>query len=720
MPQACGRYARRAAALALGLAVVTIAAAAGPFAYPPAPRGDVTDDYHGTVVADPYRWLEDLDSDATRRWVDAQDRISSGYLASLPGRRAIRDRLRHLHDFEYIATPFREGGRTFYTRAGGRLGQPVLMMRSAAGATPAVALDPNTLSADGHLAVVGYVPSPDGRRLAYGVCVSGSDWTDWHVRDLDTGRDLPDVLRNTKYYHPVFAHDGHGLYYSAFPPPPRGAELTTPDVDNAVYYHALGAPSGADVRLFAVPGHPDWQYEPSLSDDGRWLVAAAGEGEVGDKNRENLYALDLHRPGAAPVTLVEGFDAAYLYVGSGDGALYFLTSLAAPRGRVISIDPSNPAREAWREVVAEGPDAIEFTAGKVVHVNHGFVVATLHDAASRLTVYGADGARRAEIPLPGAGTVTGLAGHAGDTDLYYSFSNLVTPPTVYRYAFADGIVHVESAPRVAFDRDAFEQRQVFYPARDGTRIPMLLAYRKGLKLDGHNPLLLYAYGGFGIAVMPTFSDLRIPWLEMGGIYAIANVRGGGEYGEAWHRAGIQQHRQTVFDDFAAAAAWLVGAGYTNRDRLAIHGGSNGGLLVGVSLTQHPERYGAVVANVGVLDMLRFDRYGQGAGWIGDYGSPQDPAQFAALYAYSPVHRVTPGARYPPTLIVTGDHDTRVHPMHSFKFAAALQAAQAGSAPVLLDLERSSGHAGGTTSSQRVEQSADLYAFLADALKMQVR
>jgi prolyl oligopeptidase len=693
---------------------------AAPPAYPPAVIGPVVEDYHGTRVADPYRWLEELDSPATRAWVDAERRLSDAYLASRPARRAIRARLAQLYGFEYIGTPFRAGGRLFYARGGGRLGQPQLLMRKGGDGAAVVALDPNSLSADNHLAVVGFVPSPDGHRLAYGVSVSGSDWVDWHVRDLDSGRDLADVLRNTKYYRPVFARDGRGLYYSAFPAPPAGEELTVPDRDNAIWYHPLGARSDTDVRLLALPGHPDWQYQPSLTDDGRWLIVTAGEGEVGDKNRENVYALDLSHPGSEPVTLAEGFSAAYLYVGSAGEHVFLLTSLDAPRGRVVAIDPAHAAPDAWHEVIAEGPDAIAFSAGNVVHARDHFVVETMRDAANRVTIYREDGSKVGEVALPGAGTVSGLDADGSDDDVYYTYSSLIAPPTVYHYAFAAVAPTLYSAPTLTYDAGAFEQRQVFYAGHDGTRIPLLLAYRKGLRLDGRNPVLLYGYGGFANAVLPSFSESRIPWLEMGGVYAIANIRGGGEYGEAWHRAGTLERKQNVFDDFADAARWLVASKYTTRGRLGIYGRSNGGLLVGASVTQHPELFGAAVAGVGVLDMLRFDRYGQGAGWTGDYGSPRDPAQFPALYAYSPVHRVRKGTHFPPTLIITGDHDTRVHPMHSFKFAAAMQAAQAGPAPVLLVLEGSSGHAGGKTQSQAVEQNADLYAFLADALKLRPR
>jgi prolyl oligopeptidase len=706
--------------IATALFGAVLPAAAAPLAYPPAPQGTVSDDYHGTRVADPYRALEDLDAPATRAWVDAERALSTRYLGALPERRALRERLAAVYDYEALGTPFRARGRLFYTRATAATGQAVLMMQEDGAASARIALDPNTLSADGQLAVTGYVASPDGRRLAYGVSVAGSDWTEWHVRDLEAGTDLGDVLRHTKYYKPVWTPDGSGLYYGAFPAPPAGEELTTPDLGHAVYLHRLGEPATHDAKLLQVAGHPDWQYQPSLSDDGRWLVVAIGEGQVGDKNLENVYALDLAHPGSPPVVIADGFGAAYRYVGSDAGVVYLLTSLDAPRGRIVAVDPERPARAQWREVVAEGPDAISFHDDAVAHLGAAFVVSTLHDAAARLTLHPIDGRGAVEIPLPAGGTVAGIGSRVDDPDLYFSYSNLISPPTVYRYEAAHGTLTVHSTPKVAFDPQAFEQKQVFYRSKDGTRVPMLLAYRRGLKLNGRNPVLLYGYGGFGNAVLPTFSPSRIPWLEAGGVYAIAHLRGGSEYGEDWHRAGTRERKQNVFDDFAAAAEWLVKERYTRRAQLGIYGRSNGGLLIGASITQRPELFGAAVAGVGVLDMLRFDRFGQGAGWTGDYGSPQDAAGFRALYAYSPVHRVRPGTRYPPTLIITGDHDTRVHPMHSFKFAAALQAAQAGTAPVLLDLEQASGHGGGTTRSQAVEQNADIYGFLAHALGLRVR
>jgi prolyl oligopeptidase len=617
--------------------------------------------------------------------------------------------------------PFKARDRYFFTSNSGHQDQSVLFMSDGLHAKPVVALDPNVLPGSGHPVVTGYVASRDGSLVAYGVSIGGSDWTDWHIRDLASGKDLEDVLRFTKYYHPLFTPDGKGLYYSAFPAPAAGAELSTQDRNNAVYYHALGTPSSADKRMLGDAAHPDWQYEPHLTPDGRWLVVLAGEGEVGDKGLEDVYVIDLKANAGAPVAVSVGFQAAFIYVGADAGRLFFLTSLQAPNGRVVALDPHNASR-SWQPVIPEGTDAIDLgiASRSVTLVGHRLFVRTLHDAHSRVVASHLDGTQPREVPFAGPGTVTGFDGEPEDSETFFSYSNAITPPTVFRYEVESGSTSVFFSPRVAFDPKDFEQRQVFYSAKDGTRIPMLLAYRKGLRLSGDNPVLLYGYGGFGISLTPSFNPSRIAWLEMGGVLATANIRGGGEYGEAWHRQGTLAHKQVVFDDFIAAARWLIAERYTSSSRLAIQGASNGGLLVGACVTQQPQLFGAAIVQVGVLDMLRFNLFGQGAGWEGDYGSPQDPRVFPALRAYSPVHNVRPGTRYPAIMVITGDHDTRVMPMHSFKFAAALQAAQAGPAPVLLDVRLSSGHSGGETISQAVQQNADVYAFLAKNLHMVLR
>ena len=703
----------------LAAVLAALALAQAPLRYPSPPRADVVDDYHGTPVADPYRPLEELDSPATRAWVEAQAQLTQGYLAAIPQRAALRHRLAALYGAARFGTPFVAGGRYFYSANTGHEAQSPLYLAARLDGPARLVLDPNALSPPGMVNErTGYVASRDGRLLAYGVSVAGSDWTAWRIRDVASGRDLPEVLPFTKYYPPLFTRDGRGLYYSAFPPPQPGAELSTQDLHDAVYYHALGTPVATDRRVLYDATHPDWQYQPNLSEDGRWLVVRVGEGEVGDKGVESLYLLDLEAPAPAPVSIAGAFEAAYNYVGADGGRLYFLTSLAAPNGRVIAIDPTNPARSNWRTVVAEGADAIDLAESSVTLVDHQLIVQSLHDAHSRVVRYGLDGTPRGEVMLPRAGTAHGFGGRADERETFYTFNDLVTPPTVYRLDLESGRATRWRSPQTAFDPGAFEEEQVFYPAKDGTHIPLLLAYRKGLKLDADNPLLLTGYGGFGVNNLPRFEPSRIAWLEMGGVFAVASIRGGGEYGEAWHRQAILTHKQVVFDDFIAAAEWLIAHHYTSPARLAIHGRSNGGLLVGACMTQRPDLYGAAVPQVGVLDMLRFDRFGQGAGWEGDYGSPHDPGQFRALYAYSPVHNVHAGTHYPATLIITADHDTRVMPMHSFKFAAALQAAQAGPAPVLLDVELNSGHGGGEAQVQSA--ALDMYSFLVRNLAMRSR
>lgn len=685
--------------------------------YPSARREQLFEDYGGTRVQDPYGWLENLDAPETRSWVRSEAHLTQGYLDGIPVRLALKDSLTQLLNFEKYGLPFRRGRRLFYTHNSGLQQQSLLYVVEDPETNPAVVLDPNRLSTNGVLAVVGYVASPDGALVAYGVSEGGSDWTDWRVRDVRAARDLSDVLRWTKYYRPVFSPDGRGLFYSAFPAPPPGQELGARDLGNAVYYHALGTASTADRKILEQPEHPDWQFEPHLGSDGRWLVVCVGEGEVGDKGLENVYAVDLANPDRKPLILCEGFKASYEYVGADAGLLFFQTSLEAPRGRILGISPESPSRTDWKTIIPEGKDAMESTGRSVSLVDHQFIVRTLHDAHSEVSVYGLDGRFRYSVSLPGKGTVAGFSGEAGEPETFYSYTDFVHPPSVYRLEVSNGHSTLYRAPKVAFALQKLETRQVFYPSKDGTRIPMYLVYKRGLKLNGSNPTLLYGYGGFGISVLPHFDATRLAWLERGGIFAVANLRGGGEYGEDWHRQAIRTHKQLVFDDFITAAEWLISHHYTSTAKLAIEGGSNGGLLVGACLTQRPDLYGAALAYVGVMDMLRFNKFGQGAGWIGDYGSPQNPEDFKALLAYSPYHNVHAGVHYPATLIITGDHDARVMPAHSFKFAAALQAAQAGHAPILLRVRLSTGHGSGPTTSQLIDEKSDAYAFLIKNLGM---
>lgn len=691
---------------------------AAEFSYPTARRSDAVENFHGTQVSDPYRWLEELDSPETRAWVQAEARLTDSYLDKVPARRSVQQRLTQLLNYEKYGTPFHRGNRYFYTLNKGLQPHAVLYTTLGLGGEPAVAFDPNTLSTNGSVGVVGYVASPNGAILGYGLAAGGGDWTDWYFRDLKSGKDLPDVIRWTKYYEPVFGPDGKGVYYSAFPAPRPGEELLARDLGNAIYYHAFGTDRAADRSVYARADHPDWQFEPHRAPGGRWLVLTCGEGQVGDKGLENVYALDLRSPDSAMTTIVEGFNAGYKFVGEEAGRLYFQTSLEAPRGRVIAIDPKKPARAGWKTIVSQGPDAMDFAHGSVRLVGRQLIVGTLHDAYSRVTLHGLDGKLRRELALPGKGTVSGFGGGPDDRETFYTYTDLVTPPAIFRLNLTSGVSTPYRVPMIDFPLGTLETKQVFYPSKDGTRIPMWLVHKKGLKLDGNNPTLLYGYGGFAISILPAFDATRLVWLERGGVFAVANIRGGGEYGQEWHRQAIRAHKQKGFDDFIAGAEWLLQQRYTSSRKLAIEGGSNGGLLVGACLTQRPDLYGAALAYVGVMDMLRFEKFGQGAGWAGDYGSPREPESFKSIYAYSPYHNVRPGTRYPATLVITGDHDTRVMPAHSFKFAAALQHAQAGHAPVLLRVRLSTGHGAGPTTSQRIDEKADAYAFLMKNLGIQ--
>lgn len=685
--------------------------------YPEAKRGDVVDDYNGVKVPDPYRWMEDLNSEETHQWVLAQAKLADDYLARLTVRESLKQRLTKLLDFEKFGMPFHRGERYFYSHNRGLQQQSILYTTVGLNGKPSIAFDPNAISSNGTVAIAGYVPSPDGLKLLYGLSQGGSDWTEWHIRDLPSGKDLPDVLRWTKYYHPVFANDGQGLFYSAFPAPAAGEELKVRDLGNAVYYHALGTSQSADRKVFERADHSDWQFEPFLSRKSKWLVIAAGEGEVGDKGVENIYTIDLTKTGGTVTPLAEGFTAAYVYAGADRGKLYFQSTLEAPRGRVLAIDPEQPGSAAWKEIVPQGADSMDVAGASVTLVDHQLIVRSLHDAHSKVTIYDLAGHLRHEVKLPGAGTASGFGGESDDRETFYSYTDFLIPSTVFRLDLEKGNSQVYRKPKVDFDVNAYESKQVFYSSKDGTRVPIYLVHKQDLKLDGNNPTLLYGYGGFGISILPHFDTARLAWLEHGGVFAVANIRGGGEYGDEWHRQAIHAHKQVVFDDFIAAAEWLIAQKYTSTRKLAIEGGSNGGLLVGACITQRPDLFGAALAYVGVMDMLRFDQFGQGAGWVGDYGSPHDPEDFKALYAYSPVHNVHPGTRYPATMIITGDHDARVMPAHSFKFAAALQAAQTGPAPILLRVRLSTGHGSGATTSQVIAERVDAYAFLMRNLGM---
>jgi prolyl oligopeptidase len=685
---------------------------AAPFAYPQARRSEQADDYHGTVVADPYRWLEDPDSPETRAWVEAENALTFGFLEQIPARAAIQKRLTRLWDFERYGTPSLQGGRYFYGRNDGLQNQGVLYVAETLDAAPRVLLDPNTLSADGTVALAGSAVSEDGNYLAYGLSAAGSDWTEWHVRDVETGEDRTDHLRWVKFSGASWARDGSGFYYSRYDAPRAGEELQQANYFQKLYFHALGTDQSADTLVYERPDEKEWGFGGYVSEDGQYLIISIRQGT---ERKNRVYFKPLATPDAPVVPLLDGFDASYSFLGNDGGVFWFRTDSDAPRGRVVAIDTANPDPAQWREVIPEADETLE----GVSLVGQRFIAAYLQDAATLVKVFALDGALQRTVDLPGLGTAGGFGGKRAQTETFYSFTSYTSPAAIYRYDIPTAQSTVFRRPTVDFAQDDFETTRVFYISKDGTRIPLFLTHKKGLTLDGQNPTYLYGYGGFDVSLTPSFSPAVAAWLEMGGVFAVANLRGGGEYGQAWHDAGRRDKKQNVFDDFLSAAEWLIDSKYTSPPNLAIGGGSNGGLLVGACLTQRPDLFGACLPAVGVLDMLRFQQFTIGWAWTSDYGSSDNAEDFAYLLAYSPLHNLAPGTAYPATLVTTGDHDDRVVPAHSFKFAAALQAAQGGQAPALIRIETRAGHGAGKPTAKVIEEAADRWAFLVKTLGVDV-
>ena len=691
------------------------AQSAGAAPAPPATRAsDQVDDYHGRQVADPYRWLEDTDAPETAAWVSAQNAVTFAYLSAIPEREAIRKRLTQLWNYERYSTPFRRAGRYFYFRNDGLQSQSVLYTQPALEAPPRVLLDPNTMSADGTVALSMTAVSHDGRYLAYGTSSSGSDWQEFRVRAVADGKDLDDHLRWIKFSGASWTRDGKGFFYSRYPEP-RDAALTESNRNQTLYYHRVGTPQSEDVLAFAQPDRPERGVGAQVTDDGRYAILNIWQGSA---TKNGLYVMDL-ADSAAPrvdvpvVRLLDAFDAQYSFLGNDGPVLYVQTDLEAPRGRIVAIDLRRPDRSAWREIVPEGKDVLT-SAGIIANT---LVLRYLHDARSVLQLVRLDGTPLRDIPLPAVGTVGSISGERTDREMFYSFTSFLFPTTIYRYDFASAASTVFRAPRIEFDTGPYVTEQVFFQSRDGTRVPMFITRRRDLGRDGSAPTYLTAYGGFNISTPPAFSVSNLVWLEMGGILAMPNLRGGGEYGEEWHQAGMLGRKQNVFDDFIAAAEYLIAEGYTSPAKLAIAGGSNGGLLVGAAMTQRPELFGAALPAVGVMDMLRYHKFTIGWAWVPEYGSADSAAQFEYLIRYSPLHNLKPGTDYPATMVTTADHDDRVVPGHSFKFAAALQAANAGRRPALIRIESKAGHGAGKPTAKIIEEQADRWAFLSRTLGM---
>ena len=677
--------------------------------YPDSPRGDAVDVYHGVTIADPYRWLEDMDSAQTRGWIEAQNRITFAHLEQIAARPRLLARLEEVWNFERWGVPSREGAALVVSRNDGLQNQAPIYTLDREG-NQKLLLDPNLLAADGTVALAGTVFSHDGSKLVYGVSASGSDWQTWRVRDVASATDTTDELKWIKFTAPTWTKDGKGFFYARYAQPKPGEGLSGENYDQKVYFHRLGTAQTADTLVYSRPQEPKWGFEPKVSEDGRWLVITV---KIGTDPKTTILLQDLRKPPKArkTVTLLGGFTARYRFVGSEGDTLWFLTDADAPRGKLVAI--SAKAASKPTDVV---PESMR-TLVDVHLVGDRFVANYLDSAQSRVTLYRTSGVLDRELTLPGIGTVSGFPGKRSDAETYFSFTGFATPTEIWKLDLATGATESWRRPKVAFDPADYVTEQVFYSSTDGTQVPMFVSYRKGLVRDGENPTYLYGYGGFNISLTPSFSVANLIWMELGGVYAVPNLRGGGEFGEAWHQGGIKLEKQNVFDDFIAAAEYLIASKYTKPAKLGIGGRSNGGLLVGAVLTQRPELFGAALPGVGVLDMLRFDQFTIGWAWASDYGSVANADEFAALLAYSPYHNVRAATAYPPTMIYTADHDDRVVPAHSYKFTAALQAAQGGRAPILIRVDTKSGHGAGKPTRKQIEEWADLWSFMVFHLRV---
>ncbi|MBD0346715.1 MAG: S9 family peptidase, partial [Coleofasciculus sp. Co-bin14] len=621
------------------------------FAYPSSRKVDQVDDYHGTTVADPYRWLEDPDSEETKAWVEAQNQVTFGYLGEIPAREQIKQRLTQLWNYERYGIPFKEGNRYFYFKNDGLQNQSVLYTLTSLDAEPTVLFDPNTLSEDGTIALSSLSISEDGKLMAYGLSTSGSDWKEWKVREVETGNDKSDHLKWVKFSGSSWTHDCEGFFYCRYDEPNEATKLEDINYYQKLYYHKLGTPQSEDSLIYHRPDQKEWMFGAGVTEDGRYLIISV---DRGSDPKNLVFYKDLQTPDSPVVELISEFEANYSFIDNDGSVFWFRTDLDAPRGRVIAININNPARDNWQEIIPQAAETLE----SVGLLNNQFVADYLKDAHSSIKIFNLDGSFVREVDLPGIGSAGGFGGKRYDTETFYSFTSFTTPATIYRYDMVSGESTIFRQPEVDFNPDGYQTEQIFYQSKDGTQVPMFITHKKGLQLDGNNPTILYGYGGFSVSLTPYFSVSNLVWMEMGGVYALPNLRGGGEYGEEWHQAGTKLNKQNVFDDFIAAAEWLINNKYTRPEKLAISGGSNGGLLVGACMTQRPELFGAAMPAVGVMDMLRFHKFTIGWAWCSDYGSPENPEEFKALYAYSPLHKLKSGTAYPATMITTADHDDR--------------------------------------------------------------
>ncbi|WP_411846566.1 prolyl oligopeptidase family serine peptidase [Roseibacillus persicicus] len=680
--------------------------------YPDSRPGDTVETLHGVEVADPYRWLEDLNSSETASWVETQNELTEDYLSEIPGAETINKHLTELWNYERFGMPFHEGDRYFYSKNDGLQNQSVLYTTLSLEEEGSVLMDPNTLSEDGTVALDDYSISDDGKLMAYSISRSGSDWVEWKVRDIATGKDLSDHLLWSKFSGANWSKDGKGFYYGRYAPPKEGDEFTAKNTDKKIYYHRIGDDQEDDVLVYERPDQPLWGLSAGVTDDGRYLIYYISQGT---DTKNGLFYQDLSQPDSPVVELLADFDASYGYVTNLGSTFLVRTDLDAPKQRLVAIDLENPARENWKTVIPES----EATLRSVSHVGGILIASYMKDAHSQILRYEEDGTLLGEVALPGLGSAGGFRGKKDAKETFYAYSSFTDPGTIFRYDISSNTSTIFKRPESKFDPANYETRQIFYSSKDGTKVPMFIVHKKGIELNGQNPTYLYAYGGFNISLTPSYSPVVMTWLDMGGVYALPNLRGGGEYGEDWHQGGMKLRKQNVFDDFIAAAEYLIEENYTSSPKLAIAGGSNGGLLVGACMVQRPDLYGACLPAVGVMDMLRFHKFTIGWAWQAEYGSPDNKEEFLALKAYSPYHNLKKGENYPATMVTTSDHDDRVVPSHSFKFAAALQAANEGPDPMLIRIETKSGHGAGTPTSKRIEQATDKFTFLSKELNFEV-
>lgn len=687
--------------LCSGLLLTPCMAQKGKIVYPKTAKVNVVDDYFGTKVADPYRWLENDTSKETAAWVKAERSVTDAFLSKIPFRKELLNRLTQLVNYERYGVPYEHKGKYYFSKNDGLQNQSVFYVQDNLDQEPRVLLDPNKLSTDGTVALAGSSLSPDGRYLAYQVSRSGSDWQEIYVMDTSTGKTLDDHILWAKFSDVSWYKDG--FYYSAYDAPVKGKEYSNVNLNHKVYYHRLGSLQKDDVLFYQNKERPQSFYYVETNNDQTMLFLNEG----GENDGNLLSVKNLSKPDSKLIPMTHDNRYTYDFIDNVGDTIFIRTNYGAPKWRIMAVDLNNPDISAWRTVVPEGDDVIT----SALLADGKMVLTRMKDASDHVYVYTTEGKYLHEIKLPSVGSVS-FNGNRDEKDCFFSFSSFTEPSTIYRYDINKNTYQVFKAPKLTFNPDDYTTEQVFYPSKDGTKVPMFITYKKGVKRDGTNPLLLYGYGGFDISLQPSFASMMMPFIEKGGIYVETCLRGGGEYGEAWHQAGTKMHKQNVFDDFIAAGEYLIQQKYTNKDKLAIMGGSNGGLLVGACLTQRPDLFRVVIAEVGVMDMLRYHKFTIGWNWASDYGTSADSREmFEYLKGYSPLHNIRPGVKYPATLITTGDHDDRVVPAHSFKFAATLQNCNASNNPILIRIDSKAGHGGGKPMSKRLEEYADIFSFI---------